>query len=307
MNRTSPAADSRIAPDGSLLVARPELAPSITIFTIPKPFVGHIGLIQTNAIHSWRQLGIEVLIGGDEAGAAETARTLGAVELGPLERSEFGTPRLDHLFDLAHERASGEILVYVNCDILLFDDFVQAIERLSEISGAFLAIGRRWDLDLDRPLDLSEVDSRSHFLNQARRSGRLAPTVCKDFFAFPRSFFRELPPFLVGRGNWDNWMVSEAKRQRLPVVDLTRIVTAVHQNHDYRHLGTGRLGAYVTGPEAKHNERVGGGRHLISGASADWELTPRGELRRRRGNDLSRFLADLPRFSGLLASFLTRR
>ena len=105
MNRTSPAADTRIVSDRPLLFARPELAHSITIFTIPKPFVGHIGLIQTNAIHSWRQLGIEVLIGGDETGTAETARTLGAVELGPLERSEFGTPRLDHLFELAHEQA----------------------------------------------------------------------------------------------------------------------------------------------------------------------------------------------------------
>ena len=48
----------------------------LTLFTAPKPFRGHIGLIQANAIRSWMALApdIEVLLVGDEPGLAEAAR-----------------------------------------------------------------------------------------------------------------------------------------------------------------------------------------------------------------------------------------
>ena len=38
----------------------------ITLFTLPKPFVGHIGMIQRNAIQSWTRLhpDIDILMFG---------------------------------------------------------------------------------------------------------------------------------------------------------------------------------------------------------------------------------------------------
>jgi len=48
----------------------------ITFFTTPKPFRGHIGVIQRNAIHSWKLVHpeAEVILFGNEEGAAEVAR-----------------------------------------------------------------------------------------------------------------------------------------------------------------------------------------------------------------------------------------
>jgi len=48
----------------------------ITFFTTPKPFRGHIGVIQRNAIESWKRIhpSAEVILFGDEEGAAEAAR-----------------------------------------------------------------------------------------------------------------------------------------------------------------------------------------------------------------------------------------
>ncbi len=44
----------------------------LTIFSIPKPFEGHIGIIQRNAIQSWIALsGCEVILCADEYGTAE--------------------------------------------------------------------------------------------------------------------------------------------------------------------------------------------------------------------------------------------
>jgi hypothetical protein len=43
----------------------------ITFFTTPKPFCGHIGVIQRNAIESWKRIrpSVEVIPFGDEEGA----------------------------------------------------------------------------------------------------------------------------------------------------------------------------------------------------------------------------------------------
>ncbi len=50
----------------------------ITIFTIPKPFKGHISVIQKNAIKSWTLLepSCEIILFGDEEGAEEIAQEL---------------------------------------------------------------------------------------------------------------------------------------------------------------------------------------------------------------------------------------
>ncbi len=51
----------------------------LTIFTVPKPFRGHIKVIQTNAIRSWLLLRpeCEVILFGNDEGTAEIACELG--------------------------------------------------------------------------------------------------------------------------------------------------------------------------------------------------------------------------------------
>ena len=282
-------------------------SPLITIFALPKPFNGESNRLQRNALASWTALGdeVQVLIAGDDEGVQEAAAEFGVEYLGGLRKNDNGTPYLDHLFELAHEHADGQFLLYVNADILLFDDALIAAKRLiSHQHDEFLAIGRRLDLDYDDELDTTDESWSSSLIDDAQERGNWSSIVCKDYFLFPRTLYREIPAFLVGRGNWDNWMVHQAKQLKIPVIDLSEEILAIHQNHGYGHMGKGRLEAYVTGDEARHNETVGGGKHLISGASAEWSLAESGELRRLR--DRWRLLRDTPRFFNLLLSF-TRR
>lgn len=62
----------------------------LTLFAIPKPFIGNIGVIQRNAIGSWTRLGAgcEVLLFGDEAGTAEIAREHGVHHVPDVARNE---------------------------------------------------------------------------------------------------------------------------------------------------------------------------------------------------------------------------
>src|SRR5258708_30531218 len=100
---------------------RSTLFPYTTLFR-SKPFRDHSGIIQRNALRSWTQLhpDIEVILFGDDAGAAETCLELGLRHEPFVERNKFGTKRLDFMFARAQELACRPLLCYIHCDIILF-------------------------------------------------------------------------------------------------------------------------------------------------------------------------------------------
>ncbi len=280
--------------------------PLITLFAIPKPFTGQIATLQRNAVRSWHRLGpqVELLLFGDDESLHELADEVAATVL-PVQKSEFGTPILSKTFSDVHRCARGRLLLYVNSDILLSDDVVQAGQRLSSEFHSFMGFGRRTDLSLQRELAADADSQWRELFKRAQQSGRPSAIVCKDYFLFTRDLFCEVPDFLVGRGNWDNWMVFRAKSDSVPVVDLSSSVTAIHQTHGYGHVPGGRRAAYITGQEAKRNQRLAGGRHLVSGSTATWRLTDAGIFRNRF--PVKAFLRDLPRFLALLRNLMFLR
>lgn len=247
----------------------------LTMFTAPKPFVGHIDLIQRNAIRSWTQLSPRprILLFGNEEGTRTVASEFGVEHVSDVGRSEQGTPLISSLFEGAEAR-SGPVLAYVNCDIVLLDDFVPSIERIG--FRRFLAVGRRWDVDVAEQIDFENGGWRQQLRAQARSEGRLHEATGIDYFVFSRGLLTPLPPFVVGRAGWDNAMILAARQRRIPVVDLTARVTAVHQNHDYAHVEGGMDGAFA-GPEARLNlELMGGPEKVMTIEDATWVLTPGG-------------------------------
>ena len=88
-----------------------------------------------------------------------------------------------------------------------------------------------------------------------------------------------LPPFAVGRPGWDNWLIGRALELRLPLIDMTPSVLAIHQNHGYGHV-TGGGGSWE-GPEAARNRQLASGidRYTHSPMNATYSLYAEG-LRR---------------------------
>ncbi len=83
----------------------------ISIFSIPKPFHGHVATIQDNAIRSWKRIpGAQVMLLGDDAGVTHAANGHGVLHIPTVKKNEFGTPLLDHAFALAAEHAEGRFL-----------------------------------------------------------------------------------------------------------------------------------------------------------------------------------------------------
>ncbi len=253
----------------------------LTLFTAPKPFAGHIGVIQRNALRSWVSLGqdVEVIVFGDEPGIAETCRELRLRHEPELPRNQWGTPLVNYLFTKTHSVARHDLLCYSNCDIVLPHKLLELMKLASSRFQQFLLAGRRWDLDVTEPLDFGKARWGEELEAAALRAQRQRPAWWIDFFAFRGMFFRNMPPFAVGRPAWDNWFIRNALAKQVPVLDVSKAIVAVHENHDYRHHPGGVKGV-AEGPEAIQN-RLLAGRHLATIDSCTYEVTAAGQLRRR--------------------------
>jgi len=251
----------------------------LTFFTTAKPFVGHAEIVQRNALKSWTLVhpDAEVILFGDEGGAAEVARELGIRHEPHVERSEHGTKRLDYLFSTARAIARHDVLCYVNCDIVLMEDFRRALQRVQAAHEEFLMVGRRWDLEVWEPLDFTPANWQSRLQGTVLCRGRERAEEWIDYFAFSRNLYgASVPPFVVGRVHWDNWLLWKARDSGVAVVDASSSVIAVHQNHDYRYHPQGRQGVW-NDSEAGENYRLAGGwRHLRTLADATEVLGPEG-------------------------------
>lgn len=225
----------------------------LTIFSIPKPFEGETERRQCRAIASWLALTARVILLGDEAGVSQTATRLDLEHVATLALNEHGTPFLDSAFMQLDQRVSSGIRCFVNADVVLTNDVLSAIEALHAVP-TYLLVGQTRDLELTD----SDLADPAGLRRRALKQGHLRGAAAIDWFVFPSHQFQQLPPFLVGRAAFDNWMIWKA-RQSGPVIDATDAVVAVHQPHDYSHLAGGKDEAYY-GEEAKENLRLAGGK-----------------------------------------------
>lgn len=266
----------------------------LTIFSIPKPFNGHIGMIQKNAITSWLMLSdCEVILFGDDEGVEETAANLGARYVHEVRKNEYGTPLLDFVFEQAEELAENDTLCYVNADIILPGNFLSVLKQIR--FKKFLIAGQRWDINIDRPWDFERTDWEDKLRSRIAREGSLHPPLGSDYFIFSKGTLGKLPAFAVGRPGWDNWLISRAKALGIPVIDATQVMTVVHQNHNYCHVPKGTGKDYL-GPEADRNlGLIGSKNFLFNLEDADWVLIPQGLHRPEWTlNRLKRFIFSLP-------------
>ena len=256
----------------------------LTLFAIPKAFRGHIGVIQLNAIASWTRLGIgsRVVLFGDDEGTADVAREFHLEHVPEVARNEFGTPLISDVFQKARQLARDDVLCYVNSDIILLNEFVPAVDRVRERRNRFLMVGECWNVDVQSLLQFDDPTWQAQLLRRVCEGGVRRGASYIDYFVFSQGLYDELPPFAVGRAGFDNWLLWKARDLGATVVDASRVITAVHQNHDYAHVTGGREWSYG-GAEAVRNVQLAGGtEHLYLICDASHKLTAR-SLRRNLG------------------------
>lgn len=280
------------------------------IFAIPKPFDGHVGDIQWNAVNSWKRVaGARVTLFGDEPGVAEVARDVGVCHVPGLRRNRHGTPLVSDAFIAMRCRDPDSLLCYVNADILLSQDAgVHGFIALGAFDQ-FLMVGRRTDVNVKGRLDFSGKDDdwlRPVKL-EANLNGRLHPPYGIDYFITPARALPTMIDLPVGRGFWDNWFVYNYIKRWLPVVDATPSMQVFHQNHDYSHVTGGRQ--YITyGAEVQENVERFGTDFVEMGIVDATHVLRDGRVRLNVTDDrIARAIVTAPRLLPIIGPIMRRR
>ncbi len=228
----------------------------LTFFTTCKPFTGRTAVLQRNAIESWTRIGrgCDIILVGDDEGTTETAAAFGIRHAPKVERNEYGTPLLDSVFDKAQAMARHDMLCYLNADIMLMSDFMEALRRLPP--ERLLMISRRWNVDVEELWDFGDPEWEMRLREHARACGYQKSILGgPDFFVFRRGQWCDIPPFALGRTVFDNWLIYAAVSLDYPVIDASSCVMAIHQNHDCGHADGGWSNAWF-GEEATRNRAL---------------------------------------------------
>lgn len=235
----------------------------ITIFGIPKPFTGHINVIQRNAILSWLKLRpqCEVILLGNEEGVAQFAAEFNIKHIPDVKVSKFGTPLVADAFDRVKKIAKFGIHAYLNSDIILLSDFMEATAKVSQKTPFFMA-GQRTDTKINSLIDFSDPNWEQKVKDIAKNEGALHGLAGMDYFVFPGDIPFNFPAnFAAGRPGGDNWTVYRVRSLNIPVIDTTPVVTAVHQEHGHSYLQGSK--DRWEGPESEENRKLAGGYSYV--------------------------------------------
>ena len=259
-------------------VDEPVPLPMLTIFSAPKAFQGHVGIIQENAVRSWLSLSPtpKIILFGDDAGTAGFARGLGVQVVTAVETNSHGTPLVSNMFSQADSLAAGEVLAFVNADIVLTQASIEAARIAREWSPHFLLVAQRHDADVRQLMEFDAGWER-RWAADAVAAGKLHSPGAIDWFVFPRGQYHDMPPFAVGRTAYDNWLLWHTVASGVPLIDATSFVTLIHQNHDYSHS---TLDTWE-GVEARENRRwIRHWTNYYSITHATWKVGADGRIGR---------------------------
>jgi hypothetical protein len=232
----------------------------ITFLASPKPFRGIAKEHQYRAVRTWLAAAenAEVILYGDSDGIEEAGVDLGVRVQKQIGSAPSGIPYFGSIVQHAAEHGKYDLQVYLNCDILLTG--IQPALKQIEFDQ-FLLIGQRIDLGEDVFVDLAQ-DDWTERLNDLAGAGKIKlhyPTGI-DYFGFRRGMWKDLPTIIIGRCGYDNALIAYCMRNRIPIVDGTFSVTALHQFHDYGHVAGGQK-TVARGSDAMHNIHQAGGPH----------------------------------------------
>lgn len=209
---------------------------SLTFFSIPRPMHPPFDRIQFNAVWSWAQIpGAKVVLFGDEYGIDQLLAISPVVkQVNIVARNQNNTPLVNSLIQQIGAETDGQWVAYINADIVVSPGLALAIEQVrSQQIGPHVMMCRRWDTDVPFVIPTDDPHWFQTISDHVGDQKALYGANGIDFILFPQGLYDAMPPFSIGwpGAAYDNWMVWEARRQGVPVIELTDQVVIFHQNH----------------------------------------------------------------------------
>lgn len=196
--------------------------------------MGEFGIIQYNALRSWRlgQPNSEIILFGDEAGTHKMSHKINARHYPEMATNSQGTPYINQIFIRAQEISHYDICCYVNADVILLGSIESAVQHARQKFNRFLLVTRRFDLKLHKKQNFNENWQKEIRAKLTKRGQKHRPGAI-DCLIFTRGIFpmEDFPAFLLARSLWDGWLVWKAMNSGIPTVEATSTITLIHQQH----------------------------------------------------------------------------
>ena len=174
----------------------------------------------------------EIILFGNAQGTADICRELGLRHIPEVECNEFGTPLVDDLFQKAQRLANYDLICYINADIVVTQSLIEAINIISQLWKRFVVSSSTWDLSMKEAIDFNFPDWQGQLRDLVQKKANAPLSIGMDLFLFPRGFYHDIPPFLLGRKAWDNWLIFKACSGRIPFIDTSEFMLIVHLQHE---------------------------------------------------------------------------
>lgn len=184
---------------------------------------------------------------------------------------------------------SSHIAIFLNADIILHDDLPYALEKLiRDFPPGWLAVAARWDvpsLPTGQPIlgpnQRPDEHVRHDVVRYARDHGALHTYGGIDLWAWDAAtgplLDAPIPPFVYGRGKYDNWLTHEVIHAgKRVVVDVSEACTLVHVRHDHHLVASGTA---LANPEEEASRQF-----WSSDARAKFELVVNSHLAATHGS-----------------------
>lgn len=241
----------------------------ITLVTTCKPFEGISDHIQRTALRSWKSLGADVMVLGDDPGVASACREMGIWHIPKIPYTRDGAPDLHGLLETAKEASRTELMSYVNADIVLFPNFIPTVKAASCHFVRFIMCGQRIDAPPINATFSPSAAWRAMARDHIDTHGKLHGPTGLDYFVFRRFMLPcQTVSLSIGRLAWDNYLPWLARtRDDAAFIDATQAITAWHQNHPVRR-------DYDNDLAAQHNHCVVSEDYgMLQLPDADYEMT----------------------------------
>ena len=228
----------------------------ITFFSAPRPFKDLFSIIQKNAISSWINLDgdKEIILFSEENYFFDNS----VINTNNFKRNNLDTPIISSLFFEAQIKGKGPLFCFINSDIILPENFIDVVRNCHNKFDDFLLIGRRNDIEIKSEIDFTNKKQLKYFWKVAKSESVRHGMWGIDYFVFTKKTWRNIPDFAIGRFMYDNWLVWEARRRRIPVIDASNELFILHQNHGYKTKGFDGESTVRNGIEALENKKLFG-------------------------------------------------
>lgn len=188
-------------------------------------------VVYNNTINNWIQLKpfVRLVIFTNESNVASYCLSQGWGVL-PVTASAIGVPILKKMYMDVIARFDSFFYAFSNGDILYTDSLINTLLLLlgsPHIDKPMLVVGVRTNV---KNVSKEEAKTFQNITSVAKKRGKVFQVYAEDYFITTKSYpWKDIPPVVIGRPAYDNWLVLNARKKGHLTIDVTRTVLAVHQ------------------------------------------------------------------------------